>query len=539
MILSTMSFRRIGCISLGVLLVTTLGCETAALEHERQINPSVVVITLEEKFGPLQRPVVEFDHDKHTKALEKEGCKACHLSDARGKQLSKFGRTEDAKNLDAQKDLYHDRCMSCHKERTQAGKDSGPVVCGECHKIQLQPVSLRDEMGFDYSLHYRHVVAAEEKCEKCHHVYNEKLKKLEYKKGESEDACSDCHGEKDDGRNLSLKNASHRECVNCHLERSQSKQKTGPTRCIGCHDADVVEGYDKLPAEKIGRLKRKQPDRTWITSPDAKSKAVAFNHETHEPEAKFCTTCHHKTPGPCKECHTLTGKEDGSFVTTAKAYHLASSERSCVGCHNKETDRRDCSGCHDMPLEVQSTQACVTCHNGPLDVEKTAVALDGSVSDQTEGERVATSKRADVHTTLLESLLNKEPELVPLPAPSDDEFPETIIIKTLANKYESSKMPHQKIVARLDKIVRGSKLAQRFHRRTETLCAGCHHHSPLGVRPGPCTACHSNKADPIRDKPSLKAAYHRQCMGCHQKMKIEKALECTECHKETAKGESK
>ncbi len=537
MIYSTMSLKRMKYGLFVVLLVTAFGCESTHLEHERQIESSVVVIKLQEQFGQLQRPVVEFDHGKHTKALEKEDCKACHLLDTEGKQIFKFGRSEDAKDKDAARDLYHDKCIGCHNERTQAGKDSGPAVCGECHKMQPKPQLMRSEMTFDYSLHYRHVIATDEKCERCHHVYNEKLKKLEYKKGESEDACSDCHGEKDDGKNLSLKNASHKECVNCHLERSQKKEKTGPTGCIGCHDADVVDGYEKLPEEKIGRLKRKQPDKVWISAPDAKSKVVAFNHEKHEPEAKFCTTCHHKTPKPCKECHTLTGKKDGDFVTMAKSYHLSSSVHSCVGCHKKETQKTDCLGCHDMPLKMPSKQSCVVCHNGPVDLKKATVpTLKEDDTEQPPAKPVTPEEASKV---LLESLLDKKPELAALPVASDDEFPEEVVIKTLAQKYEASRMPHKKIVERLDKIVRDSKLAIRFHQETGTLCAGCHHHAPLGARPAPCRACHADKADPRKDKPSLKAAYHRQCMGCHEKMKIEKAMGCTECHKKAAKEVSK
>jgi hypothetical protein len=34
------------------------------------------------------------------------------------------------------------------------------------------------------------------------------------------------------------------------------------------------------------------------------------------------------------------------------------------------------------------------------------------------------------------------------------------------------------------------------------------------------------------NKPRLIAAYHRQCIGCHEKMGITKTEECKDCHEE-------
>jgi hypothetical protein len=61
------------------------------------------------------------------------------------------------------------------------------------------------------------------------------------------------------------------------------------------------------------------------------------------------------------------------------------------------------------------------------------------------------------------------------------------------------------------------------------MCVGCHHHSPAGARPPPCRSCHSQAADATRDRPGLKAAYHRQCLGCHIDMGVSKQG-CTDCH---------
>ena len=118
--------------------------------------------------------------------------------------------------------------------------------------------------------------------------------------------------------------------------------------------------------------------------------------------------------------------------------------------------------------------------------------------------------------------------LDPLPIPSDA-FPEKVVIEGLVDRYEASNLPHAKIVRKLDEITRKSTLAGRFHADTETLCSGCHHHSPVGTRPPPCRACHSEVAYATEDRPGLKVAYHRQCVGCHIAMNNPKQG-CTDCH---------
>ena len=56
-------------------------------------------------------------------------------------------------------------------------------------------------------------------------------------------------------------------------------------------------------------------------------------------------------------------------------------------------------------------------------------------------------------------------------------------------------------------------------------------HSPAGERPPRCAACHGEAAAATMDKPGLKVAYHRQCIGCHIEMNIQKQG-CTDCHAE-------
>ena len=191
-----------------------------------------------------------------------------------------------------------------------------------------------------------------------------------------------------------------------------------------------------------------------------------------------------------------------------EAYHRAESQHSCVGCHQQQVQTKDCGGCHDRLATPPAESSCLLCHSGPpaATLPLPAFALPAVL-------------------------------LAPLPTASDD-FPETVLIDGLADQYGPSSFPHKKIVEHLARVVGKNKLATRFHGTTDTLCAGCHHESPVGTRPPPCRSCHDESADPTSDRPGLKAAYHRQCLGCHQQMAIE-PQGCSEgCH-EQAKEEGK
>jgi predicted CXXCH cytochrome family protein len=462
----------------------------------RIIGPATVVMSLPDSFGAQQRPAVEFNHAAHTTALQAEGCTACHEVGDKGLQpvlQATAGLTERNARIDA----VHGACVSCHKERSATGTKSGPITCGECHVRRRPGRSTRAAMAFDYSLHGRHALAYPEQCDACHHVFDEAIGKLKYEKG-TEDRCRSCHGDVDEAKKLSLANASHRACISCHLERAGNQLSAGPVLCVGCHDHASQLALRRL--EEIPRLVRGQPDTSWVTADGARSGMVAFSHLVHEPATDSCSGCHHRTLRPCDECHTLTGHSDGAGVTVAQSYHDRDSEHSCVGCHARRADHTDCAGCHHTLASVPGPRACVICHSGPAPGADTVVDPP----------------------TITEVVLAALPE-------TGDAYPETVVIDGLADAYEASRLPHAKIVSRLDSIVRESPLAQRFHGDTETLCAGCHHHSPVGTRPPPCRSCHDVSAHPTRDMPGLKAAYHRQCVGCHQEMAIDKQG-CTDCH---------
>ncbi len=498
---------RMAATLLAVGSAAAVGCVDESGAGQRFTDADVIEIRLPARFGELRRPEVEFDHGAHTEALAAEGCKTCHEIDADKGVIGKFKRREDPSDRDTLMNLYHTECVACHQSRD----DGGPVTCGECHVRRAESVSTRLPMRFDYSLHQRHVLATakdgEDDCEKCHHIVDEKTGELVRKRG-TEDACGSagCHGEVDQGKNLSLRHASHRDCIRCHFEIAEKdpKAKHGPIQCAGCHDEKVRAEQEKL--EDPPRLTREgMPEVVWIFAPGVKTNLVAFDHRAHERVGDFCTSCHHESMKACKECHTIEGSKDGDHVTLEQAYHRLGSEHSCVGCHERKTRQRDCAGCHHALPQQPGEHSCKTCHNGP----------------------VAGTEVDDLPATM--PPLEREP----LPDVSDD-FPETITIDGLVDKYGPTEFPHQRIVENLDEAIRLSKLASRFHFSTRVLCSGCHHQSPVGTRPPPCKACHDDSADPTEDKPALKAAYHRQCIGCHQKMGLEEQG-CTDCHEEVGK----
>jgi DnaJ-class molecular chaperone len=108
-----------------------------------------------------------------------------------------------------------------------------------------------------------------------------------------------------------------------------------------------------------------------------------------------------------------------------------------------------------------------------------------------------------------------------------------VSIDRLEEEYNPVKMPHREIVQALLQGIEDSRLAGSFHAGKGTLCQGCHHHSPASKEPPGCFSCHGK---PFRGdnplKPGLKAAYHRQCMNCHDEMDISKPKnrDCQECH---------
>ncbi|MBI5528545.1 MAG: cytochrome c3 family protein [Deltaproteobacteria bacterium] len=497
----------------------------------------------------MDRPPAKFPHDKHEEALKAEDCKACHAVDQKlgilpvlDKQPERF--SDDDRFVE----FYHGKCIGCHERRRAEGKKAGPQACGECHKLAPPAVSERRPARHDYSLHFRHVKATAEpapdgrkdRCDACHHVFDEQKKERVYKKG-AEASCRDCHAQSDQvvsGRKRrSVRNASHIACINCHretLKKTGDPKKSGPADCAGCHDAKRQAQFAVLKPEQIERLKiEKQPDRAWVETPKTNASLVPFDHKAHEPLTTVCRDCHHDTLKRCAECHELSGGQKGGNVTLEQAHHRAGSGFSCVGCHERLTSTKvECAGCHEQMLEPPGERACAVCHSGTAPAV-VSVPIVGPAVEEAPGTQSAPS------AALVTTPPHKPPDaelfadvkLAPLPKVDAKDFPEKITIDVGGKKYQPTVMPHLKIVKKLHDESAKSKLANRFHGKTEVLCAGCHHHhSPADKRPPPCRSCHGAAATAGRDMPSLENAFHRQCIGCHQQM-ARKEQGCTDCHK--------
>ncbi len=532
-------------IGLAFLLIAITGMRVQGVEapykEPEGLRADILVIDTLKVFGELERPAVLFLHDQHTDALEKQekGCKTCHLKDAsftlipdtldeairRIDPLSpKFKRLKDESRQEVM-DIYHDECIGCHTRTADEGYESGPVTCGECHQKEPEVVSVRQEMGMDLSLHYRHVKAQEKKCGVCHHKFDEIKDQLFYAKGE-EGSCRYCHREVKEENRISMRLASHVACVNCHRDMVDQQKETGPIRCAGCHSEKMQARIKKV--DPLPRMERNQPDAVFVNitetaeisaDMEARMAAVPFDHKAHETYNDTCRVCHHEGMETCSTCHTLAVAPDaGKKVNLEQAMHQENTNTSCIGCHMMEQAPKECAGCHNfMPKDRKQDDAfCKVCHS--------VAPSQAAAADKDEESQKAAN--------VLEA---RKTRMDPIP---ESEIPETVTIKAIEKEFEPAIMPHRKIIDSLQKGVASSKLANHFHTDRATLCQGCHHNTPPAVKPPKCSNCHGKPFDEKKPiMPGLKAAYHRQCMECHKNMGIEKpaAVDCAACHKEKKK----
>ena len=120
-----------------------------------------------------------------------------------------------------------------------------------------------------------------------------------------------------------------------------------------------------------------------------------------------------------------------------------------------------------------------------------------------------------------------------LAGPDKQAQPDTVIIGSIAKKFDACTFNHSNHVDALAAATKGSSLAQAFHAQPGTLCQGCHHHTPAGQAPPKCGTCHAKAFQNEEPKrPGLMAAYHIQCNQCHKAMGAgaPAATDCETCH---------
>ncbi len=517
-----MKFKHMITASLGIVFIVSALYAIAYHQVDTsKTSADIVVIDSMKVFGDLERPGVLFPHDKHTAVVEEQGkdCQTCHQADGE-KLVLKFKRTEEI-DQETTLDIYHTGCISCHEEFANADVESGPVECGECHQEEPAVIASQQAIDFDSSLHYRHIEAADSKCESCHHGYDADRKEIAYVKGE-EDSCRTCHKDHPADNVISYKTASHQQCISCHqkenAENNIENSVVAANKCVGCHDGEQLAQITKL--EKIPRLDRNQPDVTFIKPLDDLSgqlmDPVVFNHQLHEEETSSCSTCHHETLNSCESCHTFSGTEKGNWVTLAQAMHKTESDRSCVGCHAEEQQAKECAGCHsliDTAKHVSEGQSCQSCHSVPIAKLK---------ADKASGKEL----RADHYR----ASSVKETEI------DYKSLPEEVVIDVISTEYKAVHFPHRVIVESMMKNLSSNAMAANFHQGKDVVCQSCHHNSPDVTNPPPkCISCHaSSDVDQDVRVPGTKAAYHRQCFECHEAMEIKNPVstDCTSCHEE-------
>jgi hypothetical protein len=496
------------CLALGVAGV---GLNALGSKQDAQPEPGgagLILIDTLAASGKLSFPVVRFDHDKHTKAVEQK-CEGCHTVHNGNRVVPKFKRETDGEPEQI-KAIYHDNCMGCHEEMARAGKKSGPgsEQCRSCH-AGSRP-TIRVVVPFDASLHYRHVASqvvqpapGQDNCAKCHTQDTPEKRNLTFAQNKEE---------------------THTKCLSCHMEVAKAKLPTGPVECSGCHDQAKRTTYKVLP--NVPRLEAGQ-SASMLLMPaipklagDAplRRSVVPFDHKGHEAKVNGCSACHHDARRQgvpaCSQCHTPAGKKEGNFITLEQAMHRPGAMEGCIGCHNAKKAARECAGCHEFLGRTTKSQegSCTKCH---VEMEIPA--------------GLETNKKAQ--ESIAQALLAAQPTKDPVI--NLETIPEVVEIGVLSQEYAPSKFPHRKIVKKIASGMEESKLAASFHSSPNAMCAGCHHNSPASANPPACATCHSRTfQDSDGRRPSLKAAYHQQCMGCHNAMGIQKPADtaCTECH---------
>jgi hypothetical protein len=546
-----MDRKRYFIILIGIISISSLAIAFSAMSKEGQkqrVNSQVGIVHLDaiSKIKQLSMPEVRFAHDMHTDILEQQGkdCQTCHVQDQDGLVFSyeRSGVIEDANAL---KKVYHENCIGCHASMHEDGQPSGPRdgECRSCHTGKATEPS--QPFVMKKALHYTHWSSEEiahkgeqKNCGACHHQYDSERDVLYWERG-AEQNCRTCHAESPGDDVRSMRSAAHDQCVRCHARNRDGVEhagETGPIHCEGCHSEEAkrrIERESRKLKEKMGeipRLERGQPKTTFVIpasvgAEEAKAAdpagmgPVPFDHRAHETYQQRCRVCHHKNLKACSECHTLSGSEKGDFVTLSNAMHETRSRRSCRGCHEERKESPSCAGCHrSMPAPEQSgvRDECEACH---LQSDKAPSAADIAAMGATS--RQETARRFLEARDTSQKLYNRE------------DIPETATIDVLADEYKAVEMPHRQIVLAMAEDIKESRMAGYFHREKGTLCQGCHHNSPVSKDPPACRSCHSKpfkEKDPL--KPGLQAAYHQQCMNCHEAMNVDEPAhrDCTACH---------
>jgi len=97
--------------------------------------------------------------------------------------------------------------------------------------IILKTAKAKKPATFPHALHQEKMP-----CATCHHGKNKDGKQRPLADNEKKQKCVSCHNKSMENKKLnSLKKAGHARCKSCHKAMKKARQKTGPTKCTGCH----------------------------------------------------------------------------------------------------------------------------------------------------------------------------------------------------------------------------------------------------------------------------------------------------------------
>ena len=193
-------------------------------------------------------------------------------------------KTFDRNDKEAIMEEYHAACGSCHVKTGAEGRrpdrSSACAPNGHNRKLKASDTDWKWAPIFNYAQHNEHLkgleksgLTKEKTCEKCHHKYNEKTKKLVYEKN-TETPAEPVTNNKPKRTPDRCKKSLTAECIGCHMEMAEKwagnkNVKVGPFECAGCHSE-----HKTLTAEailKIPRLDRGQKDFVDVAVKDPKA----------------------------------------------------------------------------------------------------------------------------------------------------------------------------------------------------------------------------------------------------------------------------
>lgn len=118
----------------------------------------------------------------------------------------------------------------------------------------------------------------------------------------------------------------------------------------------------------------------------------------------------------------------------------------------------------------------------------------------------------------------KNPCLKPCPRPFHDE--------DKGKKLSSDQGPEFIVLDELEELYDPVVFSHKMHAEMADMsggCVSCHHFTPTNQSHPPCKECHAvGVIHENLNQPCLKAAYHRQCISCHQDWSGE--ANCEKCH---------